>query len=124
MIRRCRNEIIKIKNGEVGWVSGRTAIGDEFLKFFQSLFTTSSPNIPQDLENLIEPVLSVADNLLLTKIPDAEEIHQTLQKMALEKAPGPDGMTVFFFRFSGRWWDLMWCVLSKTFLLKMLCGRS
>lgn len=67
------------------------------MEFYQSLFTTSSPNIPIDLENLIAPMITGEDNAMLTCIPDENEILATLKKMHPEKAPGPDGMTAMFF---------------------------
>lgn len=63
------------------------------------MFTTSSPTIPPDLDDLIEPLVSCEDNEMLTKMHDAIEILNTLKKMAPEKVPEPDGMTVFFFHF-------------------------
>lgn len=98
VIRRCRNQLMKLKTEESGWVSGRAAIGQEMVMFYQKLFSTSNPSIPEDLENLIEPLITEEKNSMLTIIPDEEEIFATLRKMSSEKAPGPDGMTVLFFK--------------------------
>lgn len=37
-------------------------------------------------------------------MPDAEEVFTTLRKMSSEKASGPDGMTVLFFK---HFWDVV-----------------
>lgn len=104
IIRRCRYQIIKLKNDELGWVSGRAAIGKELVDFYQQLFQSSSPDIPTDLEHLIEPLITPEDNAMLTSVPNADEIFLTIKKMSPEKALGPNGMTVFFFRF---FWDVV-----------------
>lgn len=68
------------------------------MEFYQYLFKTSAPIIPANLENLIEPKVSVEDNAMLTCILDEHEILATL-KMHPEKALGLDGMTTMFFIF-------------------------
>lgn len=41
---------------------------------------------------------------MLTRQPDGNEIWENLKRMQPDKAPGPDGMTVFFFR---HFWDIV-----------------
>lgn len=69
------------------------------MDFYQALFTTNNPLILDNLENLIEPLITSNDNEMLTKLLASEEIFAILKKMATEKAPGPSGMTIFFFKF-------------------------
>ena len=45
-------------------------------------------------------------NQMLLRRATEEEVHQALFMMHPEKAPGPDGMTVFFFQHS-------WNVIKK-----------
>lgn len=52
IIRRCRNQILELKNGGGEWISGRNSIGRELMEFYSSLYNTDSPIIPLDLENL------------------------------------------------------------------------
>ena len=47
-----------------------------------------NPSLPENLENLIEPLITKEENVMLTTIPDAEEIFSTLCRMNLEKALG------------------------------------
>lgn len=105
VIRRCHNQILKIKSEISGWISGREAIGKEMVDFYQHLFTTSHPIIPDDLEMLIDPLITKVENEMLIKIPNVEEIFDMLRKMSSEKALGPDGMTLLFFKhFLGCGW--------------------
>lgn len=113
MLRRCHNQIVKLKSPVMGWLSGREAMGRKILEFYQHLFSTNSPTIPQDLDNLNEPLITSEDNEILIKLLDAEEILSTLKKMAPEKASGPDGMTMFFFRF---FWDVVGVDMMSTVL--------
>lgn len=78
---------------------GRNAIGRELVRFYQTLFTSNNPIIPDDLENLIELLITYEDNELLTSIPDEHDIYATLKKMHPEKASGLDGMTINFFSY-------------------------
>lgn len=68
------------------------------MDFCQQLFTTSHPTIPDDLEMLIDPLNTKQENVMLIKILDADEIFGTLGKMSSKKAPGPDSMTILFFK--------------------------
>lgn len=43
-------------------------------------------------------MISKEDNELLTMILDVEKIYSMLRKMSPEKAPGPDEMTVLYFK--------------------------
>lgn len=67
------------------------------MEFYCYLYRTDSSIIPSDLKTLVEKVITEEDNAMLTWMPDRIEIWETLKKMHPDKAPGPDGMTVFFF---------------------------
>ena len=66
--------------------------------FFKNLFTSSDPQFPDDFDNLISPVISDEDNLLLCAIPSADEIKQTLFNLESDKSPRPDGMSALFYK--------------------------
>lgn len=40
----------------------------------------------------------------MVRIPDREEVWETLKRMSSDKAPGPDGLTVFFFK---QYWEVV-----------------
>lgn len=95
---------MKLKTEQDGWISGRSAIGRELVGFYQNLFSTIHPNIPDDMEQLIEPLITGEENHLLIMVPDANDIFSILWKMSSEKAPGPDGMTMLFFK---HFWEVV-----------------
>lgn len=59
------------------------------IAFYMNLFTTSNPVIPEDMDNLIEPLITQDDNEILTRVPDLEEIYATLWRMSSDKALAP-----------------------------------
>lgn len=96
--------MLKLKSNSIGSVSGKSAIGKEMVAFYQSLFSTGNPCISDDLEDLIELLILEEENVILTKVPNAEEIIATLQKLSSDKAPGPNGITVLFFK---HFWEVV-----------------
>lgn len=73
-------------------------INDYFISNFQELCTSTNPQIPQDLENLIPSLISDQENNSLIKIPDVDEIKAILFSMSDLKAPGPHGMLTLLFK--------------------------
>lgn len=71
--------------------------------YFQNLYQSSVPDIPEDLDGLISAVFSDQDNQMLCGIPSVEEIH-TLLSMGSYKAPRPNGMTTIFYK---KFWDIL-----------------
>lgn len=98
VICRCRNKILELKGNNGDWISGHQSIGVELVSFYSSLYTTDQPNVPSDLEGLVDEVISEEENCMLIRLPDEKEIWEILKGMDPNKAPGSDGMTVFFFR--------------------------
>jgi hypothetical protein len=98
IIRRRRNSIdaVKAKNGE--WILDKSKISDYFLNNFKNVFHEEEVEFPWDLKNLIPPSLSEMDNDELCKLPTSQEIKETLFNMASQKAPGPDGLLVLFYK--------------------------
>lgn len=82
VIRRCHNQILMLKFEKSGWISGRDAIGKEMVHFYQHLFTTSHPTIPDDLKMLIDPLITAEENDILIKVLEADEIFEILRKMS------------------------------------------
>jgi hypothetical protein len=87
IIRRRKNAIDFLKNDNNEWLSDRNDIGACFVQFFQNLFSSSNPQFPDDFDNLISPVISDEDNLLLCAVPSADEIKQTLFNLGSDKSP-------------------------------------
>ena len=69
---------------------------------FSSLFSSSLPHFPENLENLIEPCVTDQENSELCKIPTREEIKKVVFGMKSLKTPGPDGFPALFYK---HYWD-------------------
>lgn len=102
VIKRRRNSIDFIKNDEGHWISSRDNIGRCFEQFYRSLFSSSHPSIPNDLDDLISPCLLDDDREMLVTIPSPEEIGEVLFSMGSNKAPG--GMSTLFYKF---YWNII-----------------
>ena len=69
-----------------------------FIENFKALYHTGFPNIPENLENLIEPCISNIENEELCRVPTRDEIRKVIFEMKSLKAPGPDGFPVLFYK--------------------------
>ncbi|PKI31207.1 hypothetical protein CRG98_048402, partial [Punica granatum] len=101
VVRRSSNRIAAIKDNNGDWVQDYQGMGNYFLKNFQELFNTSHPDIPDDMEELINQVISQEENESLTRIPDDQEILTALNSIPNLKAPGPDGIPSLFYKHYG-----------------------
>lgn len=78
---------------------GREEIGKCFEEFFINLFSSSSPSIPDNLDDLISPILSEEDLAMLSQIPIAEEIKEMVFSLGSKNALGLDGILAHFYKF-------------------------
>lgn len=97
LIRRRRNCIEALQTAGGRWLQRRKEIGDLFVQHFKDIYKSSNPKTAWSLEDLFQPVISSADNVMLCSIPSAKEIHMAVASIGASKAPGPDGMTALFF---------------------------
>ncbi|XP_030479108.1 uncharacterized protein LOC115696343 [Cannabis sativa] len=97
-IRGRRNAVECILNKDNMWISKRQEIGNEFMEFFQGIFTGSETGIEMNCIDLIHDRLSLEDQAELIRRPSCEKIKATLFFMSNNKAPRPDGMSVLFFK--------------------------
>ena len=104
IIRRRKNAIDFLKNDNNEWLFDKNDIGACFVQFFHNLFSSSNPQFPNDFDNLISLVISDEDNTLLSAIPSADEIKQTLFSLGSDKSPGPDGMSALFYK---HYWEII-----------------
>jgi hypothetical protein len=103
-VRRRRNQICFLKNESDRWIQGDEAIGNTFASNFSTLFQSSSPPFPEELSNLLEPVINDEDNAFLCSISLEEEIKEALFSMNSNKSPGPNGLPPLFFK---HYWNIV-----------------
>lgn len=65
VIRRRYNSISFLKNVDGSILNDKEDIGNYFVDYFSSIFTSSNPVIDDDHVELISPVISDLDNLML-----------------------------------------------------------
>uniref|UniRef100_A0A803PR43 Reverse transcriptase domain-containing protein n=1 Tax=Cannabis sativa TaxID=3483 RepID=A0A803PR43_CANSA len=102
MVRRKRNHIWALHDKDGRRKEHEREKGYILMDFFSNLFNSSNPEVPEALEGLITPTISMEENMSLCAIPSGEEIRKQVFQMHPLKAPGPDGMSRIFFRSS---WD-------------------
>ena len=70
---------------------------------FQSLYQSSKPQIPENLENFIDACVSVEENVELCKIPTREEVKKAIFGIKSLKSPGPNGLPTLFYE---HYWEI------------------
>ena len=101
IIRRKRNSIDALKNDDGGWITNKKDIREHVVEKFSQLFTEENVNFPSNLENLISPLISDAENSELCRIPTNQEIKEVIFGLNSQKSPGPDGLPALFYK---RYW--------------------
>lgn len=76
----------------------------EIAAYFENLFTTSHPRDCEEILEGIPKTISETMNANLTKVVENQEIRKALFFMHPHKAPGPDGMSLFFFQ---KYWNVV-----------------
>ena len=72
LVRRRRNCINEIKLEDGSWINTREEIQNYFNENFKSLYQSKCNDVPEDLENLIEPCISEEENEELCRVPSRE----------------------------------------------------
>ena len=80
-------------------------IGEYFSTKFSKVFQSSSPNVPLNLDGLIEPCILAQENEMLIDVPSANDIKRVVFEMHPLKAPRLDGMPELFYR---HYWSIVW----------------
>ena len=62
LVQRRRNRIKEIKLEDGSWINNRYGIQSYFEENFKTLYRTSEPHVPRDLENLIAPCIFKEEN--------------------------------------------------------------
>lgn len=97
VIRRCKNCIEALKDHGGRWLSGREVIRGHIIDYFQQLFSSTAAENQDSLVDIIPSLITHEENQMLCSIPTEKEIFSVVKGIGPKKAPGPDGMTGFFF---------------------------
>lgn len=96
-MRRHSNRIHAIEDEGV-WLRTPAEVGNYFIRNFQDLFSTSSPNISSRILDLGGNEVSNLDNLQILRIPTLQEIKDAIWSLHPLKSPGLDGFPRTFYR--------------------------
>ncbi|XP_034229350.1 uncharacterized protein LOC117638326 [Prunus dulcis] len=104
LIRRKRNQILKLKDCSGIWVEGES-LNHLLVDAFKKRFTAS--NVPslraiKNYTEIIQPCISASDNDRLLAPVYEEELFEAIKSIGALKAPGPDGVHAIFYQ---NFWD-------------------
>jgi len=85
------------------WVDNEVGVEHLAENYFETLFTTSDPQVFDSALQEVPVLITEEMNKSLTKVISPEEVKRALFSLNPDKAPGPDGMTAFFYQ---HYWDL------------------
>lgn len=68
IIRRNRNLISSPQNSAHQWISDRDGIGDLIQDYYYTLFTSSNPTIPENLDSFIQQIMTPPESLGLLSL--------------------------------------------------------
>eukprot|EP00253_Pinus_taeda_P010882 PITA_10882 len=121
-LRRAGNNIERITvEGRI--LTEQVEIKEAASRHFQTLLTADPHYLENpDFLNIIENKISEAQNADLDKEITTEEIEWSIHSMPVDKAPGPDGFTVAFYRTH---WEIIkkdYIRMAKNFFTKCKMG--
>ena len=99
--RRIRNRIVGLHDAAGNWITEDNGVEKVAVDYFEDLFSTTSPSEFDSFLTEVTPSITPQMNQQLLRISTEDEVGEALLMMHPEKAPGPDGMTTFFFNIIG-----------------------
>lgn len=89
-------------------------------RYFANLFSTSNPNIIDDIIQSVEGVVNEDMNRTLLMPFSGEEVHKALFQMHPSKLSGPDGLSPFFFQ---KFWHIVGRDVTKAIVSALNSGH-
>lgn len=120
--RKRKNQILGVFNTTGEWCTDDEQIADTAVGYFQNLFTSGQTNdeaIGQVLE-AVDQRVTVDMNTALLEPFTGDEVRRALFQMHPSKAPGPDGMSPFFFQ---KYWSIVGHDVTSAILSALNSGR-
>lgn len=103
-IRNASKRMSILKNGNV-ILDKAEDIEQHVLQYYKALFATDNSCCPNQLvEDVIPPLVSAEDNVMLTNLPSREEVKNAVFSLNANGAPGPDGFGGVFYQ---KYWDII-----------------
>lgn len=99
-LRRANNFISGLVSSHGDWCTDQSSMSSIIIDYFPTLFTSQNPTA-SDMSQVLDGVMHMIDDNLNSVLcaPFVEaEVRQALFDMHPDKAPGPDGMSVFFYQ--------------------------
>lgn len=89
-------------------------------RYFANLFSTSNPNIIDDIIESVEAVVNEDMNRTLLMPFSGEEVHKALFQMHPSKLSGPNGLSPFFFQ---KFWHIVGRDVTKAIVSVLNSGH-
>ncbi|XP_019232877.1 PREDICTED: uncharacterized protein LOC109213527 [Nicotiana attenuata] len=102
--RRRRLQLHKIKDHRDRWVEGEDNIAKAAIRHFHKRFNIKHQFNDNEILECIPRIITEEDNIVLTTIPNTEEIRDVVFDMGANSAAGPDGFNDTFFQ---KCWDII-----------------
>uniref|UniRef100_A0A2N9IBI9 Reverse transcriptase domain-containing protein n=1 Tax=Fagus sylvatica TaxID=28930 RepID=A0A2N9IBI9_FAGSY len=102
--RRGKNMMKGLLDSNGVWCEEETRVGALVVQYFEDIFSASTVSEVENTVRCIPSVVTAAMNRQLLSQFTALEIQQATFQMHPSKAPGPDGMSSFFFQ---KYWHIV-----------------
>ena len=83
------------------WQDDESVVEMIFKDYYLELFVSNNPNEFTDLLEAVQPKVTESMNSSLLREFQSSEVYRALKQMYPLKAPGPDGIPLYFFSKSG-----------------------
>ncbi|XP_026383730.1 uncharacterized protein LOC113279243 [Papaver somniferum] len=97
-VRKTRNLISELEFGDGNVITNQSEIADALVKYYKEKFEFQDVSIEESLIKSIPEVITSEDQQMLEKIPEEEEIKETIFSIHPDSSPGPDGFSGCFYR--------------------------
>ncbi|XP_026459189.1 uncharacterized protein LOC113359830 [Papaver somniferum] len=97
-VRKTKNLISEIEMRDGNVINNQKDIADELVSHFEKKFEFQDVLIEESLLKNIPEVISSEDQTMLDKIPEEEEIKDTIFSIDPDSSPGSDGFSGIFYR--------------------------
>ena len=101
LARYQKNVIEGIYDEASVWQDDESVVEMIFKDYYLELFVSSNPNEFTNLLEAVQPKVTESMNSSLLREFQSSEVYRALKQMYPLKAPGPDGMPLYFFSNSG-----------------------